>query len=350
MSNTTLPPDTFGSTRSGSLPDDTRRPLIIGVASTLTGIVAVFLAIRVYIRGYLLRAWGLDDSMLVWSCVSPSHCSEWCSSEPSVTSTHLPFYASKVSQFTYALSDAIYGCLGEHVWNLTPAQLKNDSHFMVPSVLMYQITFACVKAAFLLQYRRAFALPHIKTFCDVFLAVTFVIMSSTLIASGLILRVFLQPYYVPVPTETGFLKFSYANAAINLVTDIIIFMIPLALVRRIPLETTQKIGLVASFSVGIFTSAISILRISSLSTSINTIDIKYKAVPLVLLSLAEPTSGIVCACVPLLRPLLFRQGASFSGTNGSSRPLSGDTGSCGGSRDLSTIKPPHSPTSPEIPR
>ncbi|KZL82760.1 integral membrane protein [Colletotrichum incanum] len=222
MSNTTLRPDIFGSTPSESLSTDTRRPIVIGVASAVTGIAIIFLAVRVYIRGYLLKAWGLDDTMFIWSC------------------------------------------------------------FLVPSVLMYQITFACVKATFILQYRRAFALPHVKTFCDIFLGVIFFIMGATLISSGLILRVFLQPYYLPNP---------YTNAALNLLTDIIIFILPLALLRRVHLGTTQKIGLIASFAVGIF--AISVLRISSLSTSINTIDIKYKAVPLVLFSLAESTSRIL---------------------------------------------------------
>lgn len=70
MGNMTLLADAFGSKSSQSLPTDTRQPLVIGIASMFIVITIFFMAVRVYIRGYELRAWRLDDSMYVWSCVS----------------------------------------------------------------------------------------------------------------------------------------------------------------------------------------------------------------------------------------------------------------------------------------
>ncbi|KAL0943130.1 uncharacterized protein CTRU02_201016 [Colletotrichum truncatum] len=312
MSNMTLLADAFGSKSSQSLPTDTRQPLVIGIASMFIVITIFFMAVRVYIRGYELRAWRLDDSMYVWSCVSSL--------------------------------DATQGPLGVHIWNMTAAQFTANGHFVVASVLMYQVSFNFVKATVLLQYRRAFAVPYIKHFCDIFLLFIFLIMTAMLIACGLILRVFLQPVYILDGDDSRFLIFGYVNAAVNLITDIIIFILPVPLIARLSLGTMQKAGLIASFGVGIFTCVISILRITSLSLGTDTSDVNYQGVPLVLLSVAEPTSGIVCACVPLLRPFLVKSGSSRIRKCGK-RKTSGVTDDSSARKDLEASMPPQSPTS-----
>lgn len=192
-------------------------------------------------------------------------------------------------------------------------------------VVLYQFAFISIKATFFLQYRRAFALPSIQTLCNIFLVINLLILVAMSISGGLVIGRFFAADVGP-SDQQRFLRWAYANAAINLATDIIIFILPIALVWRLRLGTMQKVGLIASFGVGILyvhislsnadvlsrvtntdsTGVISIVRFVTLPEVIETSDINYLAVPLVLLSVAEPTSAIVCACVPILRPLLAR--------------------------------------------
>ncbi|KAK1659623.1 hypothetical protein BDP55DRAFT_562467 [Colletotrichum godetiae] len=319
MNNATIPSGGVGP--GASLPTETRQPLVVGITSMFIALVAVFMVIRVYIRGYLLRGWGLDDSMFIWSSILV------------------------IIQGTMVLCNAIYGSLGLHLWRSTFDQLQQNPRYLVATVFLYQLSFGFIKATFLLQFRRAFALPHIILFCDVFLGIMFIALSGLLVFGGIVMKEFLKPGYVPDPADKTYLIFGYVNAAVHLSTDIVIFILPLALVGRMRLAAMQKAGLISSFGVGIFTSGISVLRIASLPLATSGIDGFYQAVPLVLLSLAEPTSAVICACVPIMRPLLACSGTSRYGSQGSRRPLSGATNKSAGQRRQTPSAPPQSPTS-----
>ncbi|WQF90438.1 hypothetical protein CDEST_15452 [Colletotrichum destructivum] len=354
MSNIKLSVGTLGPS-SRSLPTDTRKPIVIGIASMFICLVTFFMAVRVYIRGYALRAWGLDDSMYMWSCVSTqaSRLIFIMDDHALMKKKVLVIALCATAICNFLPLDALYGSLGEHAWNTTLTQFKinnQEFQFLVAFVLMYQVTFTCVKVTFLLQYRRAFALPYMKRFCEIFLGFVFLTLIATLISGGMVLRVLLQPVYSPGGEGSSFLTYGYINAAINLVTNVTIFILPLTLVSRLNVGTTQKIGLIMGFGVGIFTSVISILRIASLRLGLDAVDINYQSVPLALLSLAEPASAIICACVPLLRPLLVQARMARLGNNSSRRPLSGLTNDVGGRRDVATSMPPPSPTSPTTPQ
>ncbi|KAK6225536.1 hypothetical protein QIS74_01583 [Colletotrichum tabaci] len=318
MSDAAAPPTTS---------TDNRNALVIGVSSAFMAITVLFMALRVYIRGYILRAWGLDDSMFIWaSILLIAHCAVvQCSS--------------------------IYGAFGSHAWTVPHSELRADAQYLIASVLLYQVSFAFAKATFLLQYRRAFALPSIKMFCDVFSGVLCVIVSAMLIYGGVILDRYTSNGRSPNGKKPGFLVFGYVNAAAHLVTNIIIFILPIALVQKMRLAPTQKVGLIASFGVGIFTSAISILRMVSLPIGLDSNDPSYDAVPLGLLSLAEPTSAIICACAPLVRPLLSWPRRLRYDSQSPQRPCSEVVGGSNntGRMHLRHSGPPQSPASPTSP-
>ncbi|KAF6836281.1 hypothetical protein CPLU01_03779 [Colletotrichum plurivorum] len=320
MNSTTPNPPTGNMTTHSLDPHDSRQPLVIGISSVFIGIVTTFMAIRVLVRGYILKGWGLDDYAYIWSCVN-----------------------------------ATYGALGLHFYDSTPEQNKRSVKYVTAMVILYQFAFLSIKATFFLQYRRAFALPSIQTFCNIFLAINLLILVGMTISGGIVVGRFLAPDVGPADQQR-FLRWTYANAGINLTTDIIIFILPLTLVWRLRLAMMQKIGLIASFAVGILTGVISIVRFVTLEDVIQTSDFNYVAVPLVLLSLAEPTSAIVCACVPILRPLLARWAwpgsAGGPGTGGSVPSAGGHSAKRHIAKpSVSTHPPtPQSPTTPTVPQ
>ncbi|KAK2037310.1 hypothetical protein LZ31DRAFT_570903 [Colletotrichum somersetense] len=239
-------------------PTDTRIYLIVGVTSAAIAVIGIFMAVRVYIRGYLMRAWKLDDTMFICSAIVA------------------------VAQIALIKCGAIYGVLGRHLWT-----------FLVSAALIYQVAFPLVKATYLTQYRRAFALPNIKLLCDVFLVVLLVISSALLILGGVAMKGFTDPDPNKLPgyKSTGFLLFNYLTGAFNLVTAIIIFMLPIALIGRMRFGAMQKAGLIASFGVGIFTCVMSVMRMISMKMRLNSVDEFYEVVPVTLLGVAELTSA-----------------------------------------------------------
>ncbi|KAF0331208.1 integral membrane protein [Colletotrichum asianum] len=302
-----------------SLPHDNRQGLVVGVTSALLALVVIFMGIRVYIRGFMLKAWAWDDSSYILSGVF-------------IMTLSIPVYFSKdqptspvirdIKAKTSSHLDVEKGSLGLHWWDAAPERLAIDSRFLITTVLTYQIAFASIKATFLLQHRRAFALPSVQLFCDVMLAATAVIMASMLLSGVFVTKKLLDPEYAASSDQSAFLIWGYVNAAVHLATDIIIFILPLPLVGSLKLATMQKAGLIASFAVGIFTGAISVVRMVNLPLGINSTDPFFDAVPLVLFSIAEPTSAIICACIPIMRPLLGCSDRSRNSSHGSRRWLS----------------------------
>lgn len=70
MKNITTGPSPGSGFAIQPLPQDTKAPLVIGIASMFIAVTAVFVAVRIYIRGYLMRGWGRDDSMFAATAVS----------------------------------------------------------------------------------------------------------------------------------------------------------------------------------------------------------------------------------------------------------------------------------------
>ncbi|KAK2057459.1 hypothetical protein LY76DRAFT_657313, partial [Colletotrichum caudatum] len=99
----------------------------------------------------------------------------------------------------------------------------------------------------------------------------------------------------------------FVGSSISLVTDVVIVIMPLPLLRTIKLPWRQKAVLMATFALGFFTCAISIVRITILQTSSTLIDATYDTTIVGIWSITELSCAIVCVCVPTLRPLLKRK-------------------------------------------
>lgn len=139
-----------------------------------------------------------------------------------------------------------------------------------------------------------------------------------------------------IPLVTLFL----CSAPINIFTDIAILVLPIPLLTRMRLPRKQKNILVITFALGIFVVAVDLIRIDFLqsaarialdgtitvSTSASQIgnapDFAWYASFSLMWSSVEVNVGIICACIPTLKPLLIRILPSFS--DGNRQSASGD--------------------------
>jgi hypothetical protein len=96
----------------------------------------------------------------------------------------------------------------------------------------------------------------------------------------------------------------YLTSVMNIITDFIIFLIPIPAVKQLQLRRKQKIMVGGIFCIGFFTCIISIVRLCFLRAGINTHDPTWDNVPVAYWSVIELNSGIICASAATLRPLL----------------------------------------------
>ncbi|XDG07072.1 hypothetical protein ABKA04_006687 [Annulohypoxylon sp. FPYF3050] len=84
----------------------------------------------------------------------------------------------------------------------------------------------------------------------------------------------------------------YINAAGNIITDIVIFVLPLPVLRHLHMPRAQRLVLIGIFSLGFFTCAISVIRVKFLKLGG---DFSYENVEGSSWSTTELCSGVTCS-------------------------------------------------------
>jgi len=107
------------------------------------------------------------------------------------------------------------------------------------------------------------------------------------------------------------------SAPVNIITDLAILVLPIPVLTGMRLPQRQKTILVVTFALGIFVTIVDVVRIYYLQqasddqaifhTRLGTgTDFAYNASTALMWSAVEVNVGIICACIPTLKPLVKR--------------------------------------------
>ncbi|WAO85993.1 Hypothetical protein NCS54_00324700 [Fusarium falciforme] len=269
-----------------------RGPVMIAVVVVLLCLSTTMVGLRILCRS-LIKGFGLDDLAAVLTLVGI------------------------IGSGSAMIAMTNYG-LGRHDWTLTPATLILYARCFWVSVLFYMMALFWAKMTFLLHYYRLMSVSNMR---NVYLGAIIIValwgLSQTIMA-------FTQ--CIPLkavwdPRVEGWCRphqttLWYINGVINIVSDFAILILPLPVIWKLQLPLSQKILLSGIFGLGLFTIAVSILRMQWLKPSP---DMTWWNVTAASWSLAELTSAITCACLPTFKPLVVRIKPLFStGSKGDS--------------------------------
>ncbi|GAB1734328.1 hypothetical protein NU195Hw_g9169t1 [Hortaea werneckii] len=110
-----------------------------------------------------------------------------------------------------------------------------------------------------------------------------------------------------------------AGSIVNVMTDIVLLIMPLPYVWNLNAPMAQRLALGGMFCLGAFVSVVSIVRLSiMLGLDLNSSDATFNFSEVVIWSMVEINCGLICACLPSLRPAvrLLGLGRLFGGTSG----------------------------------
>ncbi|EPE35356.1 MFS general substrate transporter [Glarea lozoyensis ATCC 20868] len=107
------------------------------------------------------------------------------------------------------------------------------------------------------------------------------------------------------------------SAPVNIITDLAILVLPIPVLTGMRLPQRQKTVLVFTFALGIFVTIIDVVRIYYLQQAASdqikaydrlgtSVDFAYSAATAFLWSAVEVNVGIICACIPTMKPLIKR--------------------------------------------
>ncbi|KXH47294.1 hypothetical protein CSAL01_03269 [Colletotrichum salicis] len=237
----------FGSTQMQALSHESLANMMLGVIIAVLIVTTVFVGLRIYVRAWVIKQWGADDTMFTLSFVT-------------------------LAMFI---------------------------------IMIYNIAFVTIKVAFLLQYRRSFPLPMVEMLCNGGIAFLVLFGVSLMISAGVTYSIILKRDVAD--SSVSVLGWWLANAAIHLLTNIFIFVLPLPLLGRLRLQRGQKLALAIGFALGLLTCAVSVIRIAHLPGSFDMVDMTYDGISIILWSVVELSCAVICCCIPTLRPLVERR-------------------------------------------
>ncbi|KAK3342001.1 hypothetical protein B0T25DRAFT_438833, partial [Lasiosphaeria hispida] len=260
---------------------ETTVPIIVGISIAFVAVSTIIVLLRLYTRCVIVGSPGADDVTIAIAQV-----------------LSIGVSVATILQTKYAL--------GRHSWVVsadgTIAQLK----CLLAAMTIYNAAQIVLKMSFLLQYRRIFQEQRTRRVCAWLIA----ILAAWGVTQEVLVGFACIPTSIFIPSQAALcidsLTVWYLTSIMNIVTDFIVFMVPMPAIRSLQLPRRQKVLVASIFCLGFFTCAISIVRLFTLHGAINTTDPTWDNVPSAYWSIVEINCGILCASLPPLRPLLRR--------------------------------------------
>nr|KMM68404.1 hypothetical protein CPAG_04731 [Coccidioides posadasii RMSCC 3488] len=180
---------------------------------------------------------------------------------------------------------------------------------MEPDLPLYKLVLGFTKAAIVCLYIRIFVSKLFQRVCrGVLLAVTIWAVAALL-----------ATIFQCLPIEASWDKsiahkcinknaFWYGFAVTNTSLDFILLLLPIQPVLKLHLHWKEKVGLLGVFALGTFVCITSIIRTTAVAqtTTGRKKDITWDFIPRSVWTLVEANTGIICACLPILKGPLGR--------------------------------------------
>ncbi|OAG05522.1 uncharacterized protein CC84DRAFT_1067354, partial [Paraphaeosphaeria sporulosa] len=199
-----------------------------------------------------------------------------------------------------------YG-MGRHIQALTLEDGIKSLKALFASIMMYNFGLTFTKASIVLQYMRISIDQNVRNACWV--------------AMGVVVALCVEAFFANVFACSPVPKFwddripgrcinktamYYANAAISVVTDVALVILPIFIIRKLQLRRREKYTLAFILGLGGFASIASLLRIHTLQKLETTTDISWDNPGTATWSVIEMNLGIICASLPTLRAFVIQ--------------------------------------------
>ncbi|KAE9373323.1 hypothetical protein N431DRAFT_482387 [Stipitochalara longipes BDJ] len=186
-----------------------------------------------------------------------------------------------------------------------PQDFTDQLRYLWLAITFYNASLSLTKASILLQYLRVFVSKGIRRACWGTLAFVAAYGIYT-IMSNIFACIPVSAFWSPTPDMRCISKkFSwFFNASFNILTDLVIIALPIPTLKSLKLPARQKVGLMVIFALGGFVCLVSVLRLQSLYVISVSVDPTYDNVGASIWSNIEVYTGIICASLPAIKPVV----------------------------------------------
>ncbi|KAJ5947522.1 hypothetical protein N7466_000537 [Penicillium verhagenii] len=260
-----------------------------------TALATIFVGLRLYTRTKLLRKMEANDWMIV---------------------------VALVNSYIFMSLDMIEATsgMGMHLKDIPPAILERQMKAFWLTIPFYNAAVLCAKASILMQYFRVFPTHRMRVVCWIMITIL------AIYGTWAVFSAFLNCIPVAKFWDDSIAGFClnkpglwFSNASMHITTDLVILIIPIPALIAIEIPRRQKAALMILFGLGGFVCITSIVRLVSLKRISDSTDPTYDNVGAASWSAVECNTGIICACLPTLKPLISKLAPGLLSTLDGSR-------------------------------
>ncbi|CAN9239456.1 unnamed protein product [Alternaria alternata] len=210
---------------AGSLSDNPRGRQAVEISTVFTGLAFIVVCLRLYTRFFLIRCVGIEDAGIALAML--------CS-----------------IGLTICIGVQAKNGMGRHTDTINDGDMTTFLRAFWASLIVYYLSLGLTKGSMLLQYRRIFPTKSFQVANWITMAV---VISYTIwtVFSSIFMCVPVRAFWTH-EKATCLNQFAvwFTNAAINIITDFAIILLPIPVIRKLNLGKRQKIGLISIFAIG----------------------------------------------------------------------------------------------------
>lgn len=286
-------------------PTDVRGPSILIVTGIFFPIAVLAVALRVFTRIHLSRAFGIDDMFLLAAIVPTGACAVLTG----IAVTHWGW--------------------NRHIWDVPLNMVTLGLKLTIAMECLFGVAVSCTKMSLLILTRRVMSngtgiLRHVAA------AGMFVVACEGIIFNLVVIFTCspVSDYWTLSLTPQKCINermHLLLGGIINTLTDFLVFLLPLPTVLSLKIHRRQQILLCLLFGAGLIVCIAGTVRIWFAWKTASTYDRTWKSYPLWISSLLELDIGIICTAIPACKPFFSRYipallGSSFGATKDSTIP------------------------------
>ncbi|KAL8770166.1 MAG: hypothetical protein Q9209_004008 [Squamulea sp. 1 TL-2023] len=208
--------------------------------------------------------------------------------------------------------------LGKHLIAVGMPATQKYIRIQYAYEFFWSAAMACIKLSILLFYRRLFPRENTSArwrICHLALCIASMalgVVSLFGVAFQCTPVAYLWDRTIPGGHCINFTALARFTNIANMVTDILILIMPIPIVWNLHLDRSKKIGVCGLFLLGGFVCIASIVRFYYLEGIINSPDPTWDIVDPSIWTTVEPCIGVVSACLPIMAPFLRTHIMAFS--------------------------------------
>ncbi|KAL1967975.1 hypothetical protein VTN77DRAFT_2392 [Rasamsonia byssochlamydoides] len=252
------------------------------ITVVLTSLAIFVVTVRMVTRITLVKLVGREDGVIMLSLTFS-----------------IVYMALVISQVHFGL--------GHHQYDLPLEEVKAQLMRLWLAIPMYNCSLWCTKISILFQYLRIFPGRPIRIACYTIMGI---VCSYSLwaVVSGYLNCIPVARFWDrSIPGNClNFEALWFFNAAMNLLTDMVLLILPMPVLNSLQLPRKQRLALMGVFAVGGLVCITSMLRLKSLHQVAISTDPSWDNVGAAFWTAAECNIAIICASLPYLRPLVIR--------------------------------------------